>query len=136
MNMEKEIINQVVRAFYEKAISDVFIGYHFRKIVHNQETIHNIKPSLGDFEHHIPKVNDFWASQLIKNYKKEFDRPNVLKIHEYLRIRFGELGRWLTLFRETLLDFKNEENKEFINLWEVKLDQFELAFKNYFFKDT
>ena len=46
----------------------------------------------------------------------------------------GELGRWVMLFKETLEEYR-EENPEFINAWEVKIDAFQTGFKKYFFKE-
>lgn len=131
----ENIIKQVVKDFYEVAVNDVFIGYHFRKISSSTSSHATIDSSLSDFAHHLPKIEDFWCAQLIKNYKRKFERPHVLKVHEYLHIRFGELGRWLTLFRQTLKNSTNQENLEFIKLWEEKVCTFELAFKEYYFKN-
>lgn len=134
---DTEIIEKVVREFYKKAINDVFIGYHFRKILTKLEDINNIQNNLGPFESHIPNVVDFWSRQLITDYKSQINRPNILKIHEYLNIRKGELGRWLTLFRENLETFinnaQNEDETILLNNWVQKIAQFEAAFNKYYF---
>ncbi len=135
MNSEKDYILQVVRAFYKVAINDVFIGYHFRKISSEPNSHQKIESSLGGFEDHIPKVVDFWASQLIAGHVREFDRPNVLKVHEYLKIRKGELGRWIILFKETLSKFNKPDQVEFNQNWLLKVALFEAAFSNYYFSN-
>ncbi|EQC43804.1 hypothetical protein [Bacteriovorax sp. Seq25_V] len=133
MNSEKDHILQVVRSFYAIAINDVFIGYHFRKISSDPNGHKTIHSDLGAFEDHIPKVVDFWASQLIEGHTPEFNRPNVLKIHEYLKIRRGEVGRWIVLFKENLSKHQSEETKSFNQRWLAKIDLFEAAFIKYYF---
>jgi truncated hemoglobin YjbI len=128
MENRKVLIETVVRSFYEVAINDVFIGYHFRKLSKNSK----LESKLGEFESHIPNVVDFWASQLIAGHIRRENGPNVLKLHEYLNIRKGELGRWLILFREKLNEFENED-AEFIQLWREKVETFEKAFTAHFF---
>lgn len=128
MENEYKLIEEVVRSFYGVAINDVFIGYHFRKI--NNSSI--LESSLGEFESHIPNVVDFWATQLISGHQRRGNGPNILKLHEYLKIRKGELGRWLLLFREKLSEF-NSKDPEFIGLWSKKVDTFEKAFNEYYF---
>lgn len=134
-------IEDLVRKFYLLAINDVFIGYHFRKIIKDFDDRQNINSNLGHFEDHIPKVVDFWASQMIPAYKPRLQRPHVFKVHEYLNIHFGEIGRWATLFKQTLeaekilitKDCDNEFKLDFLERWQMKVDQFVDQFKKYFF---
>jgi len=128
MENRYKLIETVVRSFYEVAINDVFIGYHFRKISKNSK----IESKLGDFESHIPNVVDFWATQLITGHQRRENGPNILKLHEYLNIRKGEVGRWLVLFREKLSAFESEDT-ELIELWREKVDTFEKAFMSHYF---
>ena len=95
--MDKDIdyISSVVRAFYEKAKSDIIIGYHFRHI--------------ENFDEHIPKIIRFWCLQLldlpkekIKEFQKEGTPNQIIKKHMYLKIKKGEVGRWVLLFQETI----------------------------------
>lgn len=133
--MEEKLqdIEFIVRAFYKDAITDVFIGYHFRKILSDPAQMNNIKADLGNFEDHIPKVVDFWATQLIPDFKSQLSRPNVLKIHDYLNIRKGELGRWLVMFKEVLERQSTKIDHELRSNWKIKLIQFEDAFNKRFF---
>ncbi len=126
---EIKLIEKITRTFYTKAINDVFIGYHFRKITANNGPLANI----DDFNEHLEVINAFWQAQLLGI---KFPRPaaHLLEAHEYLNIRMGELGRWVMLFKETLEEYR-EENPEFINAWEVKIDAFQTGFKKYFFKE-
>ncbi len=126
---EKELyIEMIVCEFYRKAINDVFIGYHFRKISNRSD---NLEQDLGAFSKHIPRITSFWKSQLIGTPKLE-DAKHILHAHENLNIRKGELGRWLTLFRQEL---KNHQESELTEFWLSKIDTFEKAFTNYFFED-
>ena len=95
MKQEAEQISDVVHAFYDKAKSDIIIGYHFRHI--------------KDFDEHIPKISRFWVLQLLKLSKDEIKNlqeegiPNqIIKKHIYLKIKKGEVGRWVLLFQETI----------------------------------
>ncbi|WP_412462522.1 hypothetical protein [Halobacteriovorax sp. RT-2-6] len=126
--LEIQLIEKVTRSFYEKAINDVFIGYHFRKITANSAPL----SSIDDFQEHLVNINAFWQAQLLGI---KFPRPaaHLLEAHEYLNIHMGELGRWVMLFKETLNEYR-QQSPEFINSWEVKIDAFQTGFKKYFFK--
>ena len=50
--MSKDIINKVVRDFYDLAKNDFLIGYHFRHI--------------KDFDIHIQKIQRFWQLILLE----------------------------------------------------------------------
>lgn len=123
-----DIINRVTRSFYELAINDVFIGYHFRKITGEKGPI----SSIEDFDQHLEKINSFWQAQLL-GIKLPKGVSHLLELHEYLRIRSGELGRWVTLFKQTL-DEHRELDPKFINTWENKIETFQVGFNRYFFK--
>lgn len=124
-----EIINRVTRSFYKKAINDVFIGYHFRKITGEKGPISTIE----DFSEHLEKINAFWQAQLL-GIKLPKGVAHLLQAHVYLKIRIGELGRWVVLFKQTL-DELRDLDPHFINSWENKIDTLSVGFKRYFFKD-
>ncbi|MFI5391063.1 MAG: hypothetical protein ACHQYQ_06850, partial [Bacteriovoracales bacterium] len=86
----EEIIEEIVDAFYEKAVKDILIGYHFRKIQKGD----NLVPSLADFAHHLPRIKIFWKSQLLKEFKSSISF-NLKETHIPLKIRKGELDRFL-----------------------------------------
>lgn len=108
----------VVDSFYAKAKTDVLIGYHFRVI--------------QDFDSHIPRIATFWELQLLGKPSRTITEPfDMFNVHLPLKIKPGELGRWLVLFRKTL-DEKIAENPEFKplrELWEERLETFEGIFK-------
>lgn len=118
---ETEWIIKVVDAFYQKAKTDVLIGYHFRII--------------SDFDTHIPRIATFWELQLLGSTQRTLTEPfDVMKVHIPLKIKRGELGRWLLLFKKTL----DEETKihpefsELKELWLIRLTFFEGVFSRFF----
>jgi hemoglobin len=117
---DNEWIFEVVDSFYQKAKTDVLIGYHFRVIT--------------DFDSHIPRIATFWEMQLLGKTSRKVTEPfDMMNVHLPLLIKPGELGRWLVLFRKTL-DEKIKEHPEFLKmreLWEERLITFEGIFKKF-----
>lgn len=120
MNQDEWII-KVVDSFYQKAKTDILIGYHFRVI--------------SDFDTHIPRIASFWEMQLLGKSSREISRPfDLMKIHMPLNIKKGELGRWLLLFKKTLEE-QTKMHPEFLvlkDLWLTRLDFFEGVFLRFF----
>ena len=97
--MDHYKIKTVTYRFYEKASQDVLIGHHFRKIA-TEKGIHPLHPPMDAFKDHLPRIEEFWRSQLLgEKIQTPFE---LIQVHQRLMIRRGELGRWLVLFRETL----------------------------------
>jgi len=120
--VKKEIINKVISDFYELARNDFLIGYHFRHI--------------DDFETHIPKIQRFWYLiflDLTESERKEIVQQgipkNVIQSHVYLKIKKGEVGRWVILFNQ-ILDKYRHQDPEFISLWENEINKFYERFVN------
>jgi hemoglobin len=112
-------IFQVVKSFYDKARTDVLIGYHFRII--------------PDFETHIPRIAAFWEIQLLGSTSKKLSEPfDVMKVHVPLGIKRGELGRWLLLFKKTLDEQTSTEFESLKELWLERLNFFEGVFLRFF----
>lgn len=124
--MEK-IIEELVDSFYEKAISDFLIGYHFKKI----QTGDALYPTLSDFAHHLPRIKIFWKTQLLKDFKNTLSF-NLKESHIPLKIRKGELDRFILLFNETLDQFeKNQSNQNLIKEWRLRLQFFKIQFTKF-----
>ena len=120
--MNKDTIDQVVIHFYNLAKNDILIGYHFRHI--------------KDFDSHIPKIQRFWYLVLLDLSSEEKKLiinkgvpKNIIQSHEYLKIKVGELNRWILLFHQTL-EFYQDESPEFINTWKSEIDKFKKIFLN------
>lgn len=110
-------IFQVVSRFYDKAKTDVLIGYHFRVI--------------KDFDSHIPRIASFWDMQLLGKTEREISEPfDVMNIHQKMGIHRGEVGRWLLLFRKTLDEeiALHPEFSDLKELWLKRLEFFEGVF--------
>ncbi|RLA64839.1 MAG: hypothetical protein DRQ88_10380 [Epsilonproteobacteria bacterium] len=116
-------IKEIVESFYSKAVKDVIIGYHFRKIQEGK-SVDVLSPDISFFKDHIPRIVTFWKFQLLGEKTKE--TFNLVNSHIPLSIRPGELDRWLTLFHQTLDEF---ENDELIALWRERLSFFEKRFR-------
>lgn len=105
------LILEIIESFYEKATKDFLIGYHFR--------------SIEDFETHVPRIAVFWEVQLNGATERKEELPfNLISVHEPLGIKKGELGRWVTLFRETLQENQDKLGPDEIIRWNKKVDFF------------
>lgn len=129
-NQKEFIIESIVTSFYKQATIDILIGYHFRKIATEQGE-HALKPPYQAFAHHIPRIIAFWQLQLLGHTSFDFGEFKIFPIHDALKIRSGELDRWLLLFRNTL-DQHESQDPEFIDLFRNKLNHFELKFKKHY----
>ncbi len=87
--MRKNIDNQqdielLVRTFYHKALGEPLLAPHFEGI---------------DFEHHFPRMFDFWGFILLG---KEGFTGNVFDKHRNLNVGGEEFERWVALFHQTV----------------------------------
>ena len=118
---QEEWILEVVKSFYDKARTDVLIGYHFRHI--------------QDFESHIPRIAVFWEVQLLGATSKEVTAPfDVMKAHDPLPLKKGELGRWMVLMQKTLEESvrRHPEHLQLKTKWEERLKFFEGVFSRFY----
>ena len=125
----KRLIQTVVENFYQLAVKDFMIGYHFRKIqeLPSEEVLY---PELDAFSQHIPRIIKFWEIQLL-GANQDQERPyNLISTHGYLKIRKGELKRFSLLFIETINKEKlnNPENSDILDTWIKKIKSFENNF--------
>ncbi len=128
---KSDAIREIVDNFYSKAINDVFIGYHFRKV---SSSSGSIVQSIEDFKAHLPKIYMFWEVQFGLKRQEKTKSLQLFAVHDNLHLRQGEIGRWIFLFKETLEDFRAEysplcsKSKEFLKNWESKLAIFQSTF--------
>lgn len=85
----KDIDNQqdiefLIRSFYGVALQDELLAPNFAGI---------------DFEHHFPRMFNFWGFILLG---KEGFTGNVFDKHKALNVGNEEFERWLTLFHNTV----------------------------------
>ena len=108
-------ITTVVVAFYQKAVADVIIGYHFKHI--------------ADFSTHIPRIINFWTLQLL-GIKTPTEPPlQIIPAHIPLKIKRAEVGRWVLLFEQTLEEHSLHAISQ--SAWKKKLHHFRQVFLNH-----
>jgi len=94
-------IEQLMRAFYAKAIPDPVIGHYFTQVINM------------DLEKHLPVIIDFWETVLfgIAKYKS-----NAIAVHQHLHKKsaFEEkyFEQWVTLFQSTVDELFEGEKAE------------------------
>jgi hemoglobin len=81
----------LVRAFYEKAMSDPLIGFIFTDIAHL------------DLEAHIPVITSFWATMLLgeRSYGGGAFAVHA-RLNAMAELQSGHFDRWLVLWRGTV----------------------------------
>lgn len=96
---ERQDLELLMKAFYDKALSDPKIGPFFTEIA-------NI-----DLDKHLPHIIDFWELQL---FRKGVYKKNVLQIHQVLntkkKIEPHHFETWLSLFNTTIDNHFSGEN--------------------------
>jgi truncated hemoglobin YjbI len=128
--MEK-LIEEVVTEFYKRAIEDVMIGHHFRKIQQfpGKNPLH---PPIESFKEHLPKIYLFWKQQLLNTRNEDLKTTkNVFKSHQYLKMKKAELRRWVIIFNQTIDSYiihDQQINKQFFIKWKEKISLFKEKF--------
>ena len=88
-------IEELMAAFYRKALADELIGYIFTDV------------ARIDLEHHLPVISDFWEMMLFGtvNFPAKYGR-SPMQVHQALsekvNFRAEHFGRWVKLFCETV----------------------------------
>jgi hemoglobin len=84
-------VEDLVRAFYAKAMTDPMIGFLFTDV------------AKLDLESHVPVITDFWATMLLgeKSYGGGAFAPHV-SLHRKAGLRAPHFERWLWLWRGTV----------------------------------
>lgn len=126
----RELIYAVVESFYEKATSDVLIGYHFAKFS---------DPDV--LAHHLERITSFWEMQFTGKMPEALqgEKPfRLLMTHLQLHLRPGELGRWIVLFHQTLDSLEKALSPEELESvhplvveWKKRIAFFEERFKSH-----
>jgi hemoglobin len=81
----------LVRAFYGRALTDDVIGWIF------------VDVARLDLEAHVPRIASFWETVLLgaRSYSGGAFRPHAL-LNMRVRLRAGHFDRWLWLWRTTV----------------------------------
>lgn len=86
--LTEEMIARLVQVFYDRARLHEELGPVFNQAV-------------GDWDHHLAIVTDFWSSALLGT--KRYTR-HPFPVHMNLPIEREHFGQWLALFRETAME--------------------------------
>ena len=92
---------RLCRAFYDKALTDHYIGWLF------------VDVAKMDLEAHMPRITSFWETVLLgaQTYHGGAFRPHVA-IHRQAPLSAAHFGRWLTLWYETVDELFEGERAE------------------------
>lgn len=97
----RENLTQLMESFYHKALQDDVIGHFFTEVAPLQ------------METHIPLIVDFWETIVFDKAKY---RGNVFGVHVHLHqlsaLKDEHFNRWVSLFKETVVDLFSGENAE------------------------
>jgi hemoglobin len=87
----RDDVERLVRAFYEKAMTDPMIGFLF------------IDVAKLDLEEHVPVITSFWETMLLgaKSYGGGAFAPHA-SLHRKAGLRAPHFERWLWLWRGTV----------------------------------
>ena len=82
---------QLVRAFYGRALEDPIIGFIF------------VDVARLDLEAHVPRITSFWETILLgaRSYSGGAFRPHA-ELHAKVRLREGHFTQWLNLWSRTV----------------------------------
>lgn len=134
------LVEAVVADFYGRAVSDVLIGHQFRKI-QAFAGADPLAPPLEAFAGHLPRIVRFWTLHLPGAAgaagagppargdagRADGDGFNIVAVHRRLRLKKGELDRWMTLFHETL-DAHEGSDPALVGAWRTKVEEFRRVF--------
>jgi hemoglobin len=87
----REDCEQLVRAFYGRALTDPIIGWLFTDV------------ARLDLEAHVPKITSFWETVLLDghSYRGGAFAPHAM-LHLKAPLRRGHFERWLWLWHATV----------------------------------
>ena len=87
----REDCEQLVRAFYGRALTDPIIGFIFTDV------------AKLDLEAHVPVLTDFWDTLLLgaRSYDAGAFHPHA-RLHAKVELRAGHFQRWLSLWYSTI----------------------------------
>lgn len=103
----REDIEKLIKAFYDKMLADIVLGFIFTDI------------AKVDLDEHLPVICDFWETVLfsVPKYKRGTE---VLKVHEELnkkiKLKKGHFTRWLYLFKTTVDEMYQGEKADLAKL--------------------
>ena len=101
-------IDQLMNAFYARALVDPLIGFIFTDV------------AKLDLEHHLPIIGDFWETLLFQTGDYAKHGRNPLRVHADLDSKTPlvprHFERWLEIFNETVDESFAGERSEYVKL--------------------
>lgn len=101
-------IDDLMRRFYAKAMTDERIGYLFTDV------------AKLDLAHHLPIIGDFWETLLVGTGSYQKHGRNPLQVHADLHrkspLHFEHFQRWLEIFKECVDKSFAGERADFLKL--------------------
>lgn len=107
-------IDELVGAFYDKAMRDEMIGYLFTEV------------ARIDLAAHLPVIADFWEMILFRtiNFQEKYGRSPMAThgaLNEKEPLRRAHFTRWLRLFAETVDERFNGPTAELAKMRAVSI---------------
>jgi hemoglobin len=109
---DREDCEQLVRAFYSRALTDPMIGWIF------------VDVAKLDLDEHVPVIASFWETILLgsRTYRGGAFRPHA-DLHMKAGLRAGHFERWLALWRATVDELFAGERAELAKAHAVRVAQ-------------
>ncbi len=104
----RQDIDELMQAFYKRAIADDLIGFIFTDV------------AKLDLEHHLPIIGDFWETLLFRTGDYSRHGRNPLQVHGELDLKTPLLpehfARWLEIFTGTVDETFAGETADFLKM--------------------
>ncbi len=104
----RQDIDELMQAFYKRAIADDLIGFIFTDV------------AKLDLEHHLPIIGDFWETLLFRTGDYSRHGRNPLQVHGELDLKTPLLpehfARWLEIFTGTVDESFAGETADFLKM--------------------
>ncbi len=104
----RQHIDELMQAFYKRAIADDLIGFIFTDV------------AKLDLEHHLPIIGDFWETLLFRTGDYSRHGRNPLQVHGELDLKTPLLpehfARWLEIFTVTVDESFAGETADFLKM--------------------
>ncbi|MEK7854719.1 MAG: group III truncated hemoglobin [Acidobacteriota bacterium] len=104
----RQDIDELMQAFYRRAIADELIGFIFMDV------------AKLDLEHHLPIIGDFWETLLFRTGDYSRHGRNPLQVHGELDLKTPLLpehfARWLEIFTGTVDESFAGETADFLKM--------------------
>lgn len=110
----RQDLENLMQAFYSKALSDEIIGFIFTEV------------AKLDLAHHLPIIVDFWEMVLFQsvNFQEKYGRSPMqvhLQLNEKTPLKKEHFARWLKIFNQTIDENFTGEKAEMAKMRAVSI---------------